>query len=574
MLDDEQALDVSNQIVDLAKQLVDHEQGEIDDWESEDEDMPHASPQPPGGVLRDAAVTDSLSTLGDQMTAIEEFQSVTVTVADEAAEEKEMPQSPQSFEGILGIEGKATSDGRYLMPGEISERDLPLPLMVQTKTEEGHKGAELGGKITDIWRQENGEVTEIWGRGVFDEGEVGQEAARLLDAEFLNGVSLDVEITEAVPLDPETYEPIDLQDFDLMQMLTGNFIKGVKGKIMGATLVPFPAFEEGSLHTVSASGKSMSVLTSASFQPVEMSMLTASALGLAPLKPPSAWFEMPELNHATPLTVTEDGQVYGHIATWGACHTGVTGVCQRPPRSKSGYKFFHLGEIETEDGDPVAVGRITVGTSHAGPKASIYETIRHYDDSGTVAAFVRAKDGKHGIWVSGAVRSDLAAEKVRDLRANPPSGDWRADKGHLELRGILAVPMPGFPVPRTEARLVASGDTLEVEALVASGFAPTRKEEEEMQSREDYRQKVLLADARAELAWERDGLAYNAADRRRMAKSGEALPDGSFPIANCGDAENAIHAQGRATSQPRAVAHIKKRVRALGCTGDIFDNYK
>lgn len=70
-----------------------------------------------------------------------------------------------------------------------------------------------------------------------------------------------------------------------------------------------------------------------------------------------------------------------------------------------------------------------------------------------------------------------------------------------------------------------------------------------------------------------DGLAYNAEQRRKMAKSGEALPDGSFPIANCSDAEAAIHAQGRASDQGKAVAHIKKRVRALSCSGTIFENY-
>lgn len=67
---------------------------------------------------------------------------------------------------------------------------------------------------------------------------------------------------------------------------------------------------------------------------------------------------------------------------------------------------------------------------------------------------------------------------------------------------------------------------------------------------------------------------YTAEQRRRMASEGRALPDGSFPIGTCEDAENAIHAQGRAKDKGEVVAHIRKRVRALGCSGDIFDPYK
>lgn len=69
---------------------------------------------------------------------------------------------------------------------------------------------------------------------------------------------------------------------------------------------------------------------------------------------------------------------------------------------------------------------------------------------------------------------------------------------------------------------------------------------------------------------------YSAKVRRRMASEGSALPDGSFPIANCGDAADAIHSIGRAAPSKRsaAEAHIRKRVRALHCTGSIFENWK
>lgn len=58
---------------------------------------------------------------------------------------------------------------------------------------------------------------------------------------------------------------------------------------------------------------------------------------------------------------------------------------------------------------------------------------------------------------------------------------------------------------------------------------------------------------------------YSPEQRDKMAKNGEALPDGSFPIGDCSDLKNAISAFGRAKDQAAAKAHIKKRAKALGC---------
>lgn len=59
---------------------------------------------------------------------------------------------------------------------------------------------------------------------------------------------------------------------------------------------------------------------------------------------------------------------------------------------------------------------------------------------------------------------------------------------------------------------------------------------------------------------------YTAEQRRDMAKKGEALPDGSFPIKDEEDLKNAIQAIGRASDPAKAKAHIKRRARALGKT--------
>lgn len=57
---------------------------------------------------------------------------------------------------------------------------------------------------------------------------------------------------------------------------------------------------------------------------------------------------------------------------------------------------------------------------------------------------------------------------------------------------------------------------------------------------------------------------FSEDERRRLAKSGEAMPDGSYPIVTREDLENAIQAIGRAKDPAAAKVHIKKRARALG----------
>ena len=67
---------------------------------------------------------------------------------------------------------------------------------------------------------------------------------------------------------------------------------------------------------------------------------------------------------------------------------------------------------------------------------------------------------------------------------------------------------------------------------------------------------------------------YSQDDRDRMAKSGQAMPDGSYPIADEEDLDNAIHAVGRGGSDHDAIRrHIIKRAKALGASERIPDNW-
>jgi hypothetical protein len=193
------------------------------------------------------------------------------------------------------------------------------------------------------------------------------------------------------------------------------------------------------------------------------------------MAPAREMFFRAEPRQATPMTYEEDGSVYGHPALCGSCHRGFMGgafeQCVTPPRSNTNYAQFHLGHIITAEGERVAIGKITFDTDHAPLTADVVAASRHYDNTGSVGAYVRAVNGKLGPWLSGVLREDLPSSGLTSLRANPLSGDWRMLNGNLEMVAALAVPVPGFPIPLA---LSASG---EVSSLILPGFCDCEEEE-------------------------------------------------------------------------------------------------
>jgi hypothetical protein len=228
--------------------------------------------------------------------------------------------------------------------------------------------------------------------------------------------------------------------------------------IAGATVCPVQALTDAQISLVaSAFERRGAWRTVTEFTNPEPEAMTAAAAGLVPLDPPREWFDDPDLDGPTPLTITDEGRVFGHLATWDACHTGRPG-CVPPPRSPTGYMNFHLGEIKTSDGERVAVGTLTFDAPHAGLSLSASQTIRHYDDTTTAGAHVRAGEDAYGIWLAGALNPRLSAEEARTLMAAPPSGDWRqVNRGEdRDLVGAHAVNQPGFIVQRRGLSLAAA----------------------------------------------------------------------------------------------------------------------
>lgn len=405
------------------------------------------------------------------------------------------------------IEGQPTGDGREIAPEAVTWRTPPLPLMgldTETHDPEGwdlNDPAVMIGRIDSFERQPGEGATQIISaKGFFLPNEDGMHFAELCEAMGRLGVSADVavESSEITSVDiDETGFPIDMSE-----ILT-------EGVIMGVTACPFPAFEgaymvlgdgtdeaeakpipqtneegptlpEEPPAAVTAGGQLIHWMTYAECEPCDQGLEVIAAAGAGPACPPSAWFANPSFTEddgrleeilgrggaregkfACPITVTEDGRVFGHIAPWGVCHIGKPG-CVTAPKSGVDYAHFKRGHhLLTAEGEKMRVGTITVDAPHASHQASMGQAMAHYENTATAIADVNVGEDDFGIWVAGAIRPDATEEQIRKLRASSISGDWRAAGGQLELVAALAVPVPGFPLA-----VVAHGQQ---EALLAAG---------------------------------------------------------------------------------------------------------
>lgn len=171
---------------------------------------------------------------------------------------------------------------------------------------------------------------------------------------------------------------------------------------------------------------------------------------VAPLAPPAAWFQNPDLKAPTPLTIDDDGHVFGHLAQWKVCHVGVGNKCVMAPKTRTNYQLFRVGTVRTDDGKAVPIGKITLGTGHASDRWGIMPSREHYDNTGWAAAVVNVGEDRHGIWVSGSLTTTMTPERIAELRASSLSGDWREVNYNLELIAALAVNSPGFPIYREQ----------------------------------------------------------------------------------------------------------------------------
>lgn len=354
-----------------------------------------------------------------------------------------------------------------------------VPLMFQTENEGGHYGAELVGFFTDLSLQ-GGTVNA---RGRFYDTEIARQAHdTLLDGRRF-GISVDP--SEKVEAD---YDFTCIEWDDQGFCLAGDeSVIFHAYEIAGATMCPFPGFEQASVVLDSSPG------TALPSQPMRASLSIPTA-------PPRDWMTLPEpvlgapfvdalagddvlveqldnrgavVGYACPLTIRDDGLVYGHLTYWGQCHTGNPwgpGMCASAEPSADEYRVFHSsGSVKCDDGTEVPTGRLVVGCEHS-EFASPEEIRDHLAHAGMGWANVRVVDGEYGPWMCGVLEPSLTPQQVATLRALSMSGEWIG-----ELGGILSVNASGLPIQRKmAASAFGAGDefvipTARVRATISGG---------------------------------------------------------------------------------------------------------
>lgn len=334
---------------------------------------------------------------------------------------------PRTWHGVFARLGVRTGDGRILSETGGGSRDLPLALMYQRITDEGHRGSELIGRI---------------------------ESARIADGmvyatgSLLDSVPYDViEAIESGAVGPS----VDLDDIEYVMDENENIVL-TQWRLAGTTVVSVPAFAD--VHLTLDPEPVPAVYEGAGYADWDAYGASLAAFALAqreeraaPVLPPAEWFARPDVDGLTPLTVTDTGRVFGHIAPWNECHVGLPG-CVTAPASMTDYAHFHTGSQPVQGGQSVPVGTLVTGPRHADPQAAFRAAQQHYDDLDAAVARVVAGEDEFGIWVAGWMLPDANPARVEQFLASPVSGDWRRVGGSLELIAVCSVNAPGFPVPR------------------------------------------------------------------------------------------------------------------------------
>lgn len=332
---------------------------------------------------------------------------------------------------MLARIGTPTGDGRILAPGGGSSRDLPLAISWQERSGEGHSDSVTVARMETIR---------------FQDGMVTATGTMLESAPYKV-----IEDLEAGIIGPS----VDLDDIEYV-MNEDDLLVLTRWRVAGATLVTIPAFADVSFTLDPLPAPDMDDTPVEVSSPgywsaerlAELASFSMQASAAPPInRPPLAWFQKPDLDRLTPLTVSDTGRVFGHIAPWGSCHVGLPG-CVTPPSSPSGYSYFMQGDQPLDDGSTMPVGTLTVGGGHADAQLAWRPAQEHYDNVGAAVAKVSAGEDEFGIWVAGWILPQTTPEQLDAFRASPVSGDWRRIGGALEMIAVCSVNSAGFPVPR------------------------------------------------------------------------------------------------------------------------------
>jgi hypothetical protein len=202
------------------------------------------------------------------------------------------------WDGVIGVEGLPTGDGRLIEPNACVWENLPLPLRYVSSDIGAHDGAGVVGLIETITRGQGGELRAT---GTFDlSSPYGPEAMRGVESGAQDGVSMDLDdVTFEVRVKAELLDPAN---DPMMAMLLGpdagapappkpdadgritvatisssdELMVTTSARVRAATIVAIPAFDTARIRLSTGSTGSSTVAASG-----------ATELAFPPKTPPS-----------------------------------------------------------------------------------------------------------------------------------------------------------------------------------------------------------------------------------------------------------------------------------------------
>jgi hypothetical protein len=360
----------------------------------------------------------------------------------------------EPWDGVLSVEGIESGDGRLFALGSLDWEKPPQPLMYQPANVGGHNGSFMVGQIQSITRH----GSRIRGKGVvFGSALKSDHGESIRHMMSTGGVSVDVDKVKDADVE------MVYADGDVNEGGGGMFTKPEttifhRGRIRGATLVAFPAFVEAKL------GFTNTDVVTASSDPESCGCESSDPLVAAahtitiPNLPKAEWFNEPtDVKLVGALTITDEGRVYGVLAPGGVTHRSVK---KKVPRGNVDYTRFHKGETIVEGGGRVVTGVITAACGHA--PTENYGTLQnrrdHYDNSCSVLANIRVGESRQGyVWAAGALNPGADPRQVAQALGCALSGDWQPHPDRPGVQDFISahlVPVPGFPMARTQASVV------------------------------------------------------------------------------------------------------------------------
>lgn len=308
----------------------------------------------------------------------------------------------------------------------------------------------------------------------FDTDAEAREAERLAREGKLTGVSVDLAVSS---------EEIEIREVDDEGFPTDWLRTIHEGEIIGATQVPMPAFADAHIEftesgpvvwlapegTETSDKRFISEGALSWRDPAPLMFQDQTTPGhdgavfvgnltnfrrVGSLVAFGGEYPKPALGMVSKPSV-EGGDLVGHGAAWGVCHTSFPNACVTAPTSESGYAYA---------GSALRIYKHPRGDFHAPLHLNMEEARAWYDAHCELVGQGACGEDPYGIWVN--AQTTLPDGDVF------LSGDWRPDPdGNLELISFLVVDKPGFPTAlvanESQVALVAAGVVTESDPVSA-----------------------------------------------------------------------------------------------------------